>query len=41
MFRWFLRWQIARFQRTWNYDAGYLRDLIDVDPRAVQALGKL
>lgn len=41
MFRWFLRWQIARFQRTWNYDAGYLRDLVDVDPRAVQALGKL
>ncbi len=41
MFRWFLQWQIARFQRTWNYDAGYLRDLIDVDPRAVQALGKL
>ena len=41
MFKRFLRWQIARFERTWNYDAGYLRDLIDVDPRAVQALGKL
>jgi len=41
MFKWFLRWQIARLERAWNYDAGYLRELIDVDPRAVQALGKL
>lgn len=41
MFRWFLRRQIARFERTWNYDAGYLRELIEIDPRAVQALGKL
>ena len=41
MLRWFLRRQIAAFERTWNYDAGYLREMIEVDPRAVRALGKL
>ena len=41
MFKWFLRRQIARFERTWHYDASYLRELIEIDPRAVQALGKL
>ena len=41
MFKWFLRRQIARFERTWHYDASYLRELIEIDPWAVQALGKL
>ena len=41
MLRWFLRRQIAAFERTWNYDASYLRELIDADPRAMLAFGKL
>jgi hypothetical protein len=41
MLRWFLRRQVAAFERTWNYDASYLRALIDVDPKAMLAFGKL
>ena len=41
MLRWFLRRQIADFERTWNYDASYLRALIDADPKAMLAFGKL
>src|SRR5262245_42303331 len=39
--RWFLRRQINAFERTWNYDAGYMHEVIDVDPRAMLAFGKL
>jgi hypothetical protein len=41
MLRWFLRRQVAAFERTWNYDASYLRALIDADPKAMLAFGKL
>jgi hypothetical protein len=41
MFRWFLRRQIAGFERTWNYDASSLHELIDTDPQAMLAFGKL
>lgn len=41
MIRWFLRRQIAAFERTWNYDAAYLQELIDIDPRALAAFGKV
>lgn len=41
MFRWFLRRQIAGFERTWNYDASYMHELIDTDPQAMLAFGKL
>jgi len=41
MIRWFLRRQIAAFERTWNYDASYMREMIDVDPHAMLAFGKL
>ncbi|HZS83787.1 MAG TPA: hypothetical protein VFA50_13010 [Stellaceae bacterium] len=41
MLRWFLRRQVAAFERAWKYDASYLRRLIDVDPRAMLAFGKL
>jgi hypothetical protein len=40
MIGWFLRRRIAAFERTWNYDASYVRELIDADPRAVMAFGK-
>jgi len=46
MIKWFLRRAIRKFERAWNYDAGYMRDIIDASPRAawlfsrVTALGK-
>ncbi len=41
MLGWFLRRQIAKFERTWNYDASYLHEMIDTDPKAMLAFGKL
>jgi len=41
MLRWFLKRQIAAFERNWNYDASYMRELIDIDPWAMLAFGKL
>jgi hypothetical protein len=41
MLKWFLRRWIGKFERTWNYDATYLRELIDADPSAMLAFGKV
>lgn len=41
MLRWFLRRRVDAFERAWNYDASYLRALIEADPRAMIAFGKL
>jgi hypothetical protein len=35
MLRWFLRRMIARFERTFDYDASYARDVIDHAPLAL------
>jgi hypothetical protein len=40
MIRWFLRRWIDKFERTWNYDASYMREVLDADPRALMAFGK-
>jgi hypothetical protein len=46
MIKWVLRKAIGKFERDWNYDAGYMRDMIDISPRAawlfsrVTALGQ-
>jgi hypothetical protein len=46
MVRWALRKAIDKFERDWNYDASYMRDMIDASPRAawlflrVTALGR-
>lgn len=46
MIRWALRKAIGTFERKWNYDASYMRDMIDASPRAawlfsrVTALGR-
>ena len=46
MMRWILRKAVGKFERDWNYDAGYIREMIDVSPRAawlfsrVTALGQ-
>jgi hypothetical protein len=38
MLRWLLRRWIGKFEHQWNYDAGYLRDVLDADPRALWAI---
>jgi hypothetical protein len=46
MIKWVLRRAIDKFERDWNYDASYMRDIIDASPRAawlffrVTALGQ-
>jgi hypothetical protein len=35
MLRWLMRKGIAAFERKWDYDASYVRELIDADPLAV------
>ena len=40
MLKWFLSRWIRKFERTWNYDASYLRDVLDADPRAMMAFSK-
>jgi len=34
MVRWLLRRAIGAFERQWNYDASYIREMIEVSPRA-------
>jgi hypothetical protein len=34
MIKWALHKATGRFERTWNYDAGYLHDIVDASPRA-------
>ena len=41
MINWFLRRWIDKFERTWSYDASYLRDVLDADPRALMAFAKV
>jgi hypothetical protein len=41
MIRWVLRRQIAAFERTWNYDSSYMRDVLDADPGAIWTFSKV
>jgi hypothetical protein len=41
MIRWFLRRWLDKFERTWNYDASYMRDVLDADPRALLLFSKV
>jgi alkylhydroperoxidase family enzyme len=34
MLRWLFRRTVGAFERQWNYDASYLREIIDASPRA-------
>lgn len=34
MIRWMLRKAMDKFEKEWNYDASYMRDIIDASPRA-------
>ena len=46
MIKWALRRWLDKFERDWNYDASYMREMVDVSPRAawlfsrVTALGR-
>ena len=35
MFKWFLHRVIRGFERQWDYDASYIHEMINADPRAV------
>lgn len=41
MLRAFLRRQTRAFERTWKYDASYMRDMIEADPLAMLAFAKV
>jgi len=41
MIKWFLRRWITTFERTWNYDAAYMHDVLDADPKALLAFSKV
>ena len=34
MLRWLLRRMAEAFERRWHYDASYLKEIIDISPRA-------
>jgi hypothetical protein len=34
MLRWVLRRMVESMERKWNYDATYLKEIIDISPRA-------
>src|SRR5215469_4435202 len=41
MIKWLLRRRLAAFERTWNYDAAYLHEMLDADARALMLFGKV
>jgi hypothetical protein len=41
MFRWALRKGIDKFEREWNDDASYIRDMIDAGPRAAWLVSRV
>jgi hypothetical protein len=40
MLRWLMRRKIAAFERAFDHDMGYVRDLVDADPRAARLYGQ-
>jgi hypothetical protein len=41
MLRWLTRRWIAAFERAYDYDMGYVRDMLEVSPRAVRIFGRV
>lgn len=41
MIRWMLRRALDRFERQWNYDTSYMREMVDVSPRAAWLYSKV
>jgi hypothetical protein len=40
MIRWAQRRATDKFEREWNYDASYIRDMIDASPRAARMFSR-
>jgi len=40
MLRWLMRRRIAAFERAYEYDMSYVRDLVEADPRAARLYGR-
>ena len=36
MFKWLMHRGIATFERQWNYDASYVHEMVEADPRAAR-----
>jgi hypothetical protein len=41
MLKWLIRRRLAAFERANDYDASYVREMLDIDPRAALKLNKL
>jgi hypothetical protein len=41
MLKWLIRKRLAAFERTYDYDTSYIREILAVDTRAVLALARL
>lgn len=41
MFKWLIRRRLAAFERAYDYDAGYMRDMAEVSPRAAFLFGRI
>jgi alkylhydroperoxidase family enzyme len=41
MLKWLMRRWIAAFERAYDYDMDYVRDMLEVSPRAVRVFGRI
>ena len=41
MLKWLMRRRIAAFERSFDYPMDYVRDMLEVSPRAVLAFGRI
>lgn len=41
MLKWLMRRRLAAFERTYGYDVSYARDILDADPSALLAFGRI
>lgn len=39
MRKWLMRRALEKFERRWNYDLGYARDMLEADPEALRRFG--
>src|ERR1043166_928132 len=41
MIKWAMRKAIDRFERDWNYDAGYMREMLEGSPRGAWVVARV
>jgi hypothetical protein len=41
MLKWLARWRIAKFERQFDYDAGYMREILEVAPGVMLKIGAI